>query len=148
MGLKVKDIVYLLDKKSHALVPCLIVEIISSVSIDGEKVYHVVQTPGKKKLKLEDYANPWFPSIEEAQQFLLETATAMIQSTIDAALSAASEHFGYRQDKTAADSLEEPAIFFKDVQNLDERVKIDLGNGQTATVSLPSEIINEKNTSD
>ena len=148
MALKVKDIVYLLDKKSHALVPCLVIEIISSVSIDGEKTYHIVQTPGKKKLKLQEYTSPWFSSIEEAQQFLLETATSMIQQTVDDALLSAREHFDYNHNKELEiSSPEEQTDFFKNVQDSEERVKIDLGNGQTATVSLPSEIINEKNTS-
>jgi len=149
MMLNVKDVVYLLDKKTQTLVPCLVVEIISSVSIDGEKTYHIVESPAKKKLKLENYGNPWFSSIEEAQAFLMETASSIIQKTVDKAILSAKEVFGIDSSILAEqsdNSLDQESLF-KDVQNDGEHVKIDLGDGQIANVRLPSEIINEKNSS-
>jgi len=144
MMLSVKDVVYLLDKKTQTLVPCLVVEIISSVSINGEKIYHIVESPAKKKLKLEDYTSAWFSSIDEAQKFLMNTATSIIQKTIDKATVAAANSFGVKQSE---ESQLNEGILFKNVQNAEERVKIDLGDGQIANVSLPSEIIYEKNSS-
>jgi len=148
MELNVKDVVFLLDKKTQNLVPCRVVEIISSVSLDGEKTYHVVEAPNEKKIKLEVYKGPWFPSIEDAQSFLMDTASSIIQKTVDKALKAANEHYGLQNNAISNESdFHEDESMFNDVQISSERVKIDLGNGQVGNISLPDVLDNEKNSS-
>ena len=42
--IKVGNIVYLLDKKTHAIVPCMIVEQVNSISLEGETTHHIMKT--------------------------------------------------------------------------------------------------------
>jgi hypothetical protein len=145
--LNVRDVIFLLDKKRQNLVPCQIVEIISSITIEGEKIHHIVMTPSEKTLKLEEFQGPWFTSIDKAQDFLLKAASELIQKAVDKALSVANENFGSSNSERSDDIsfFESQKNVLDKVQNLDESVKIDLGDGQIATVTLPSEMLDAKN---
>ena len=43
--LEVGDIIYMLDRKTQALVPCMVVEKVSSVTMQGENIHHVISPP-------------------------------------------------------------------------------------------------------
>ena len=142
MDLKVSDIIYLLDRKTHAIVPCKIIEKVSTVTLDGECVHHMVQPSSGKSLKLEDYKPPWFENLKMAREFLMESAINLIDASIEQAQKARDQAFGPEDDDQAFlnNSLAE-------VQNLNDGVKIDLGDGQTASVTLPRGMFDAENTS-
>ena len=134
--LKVGDVIYLLDKKTQAMVPCLVVEKINSVSLQGESTHHMVSTPAGKTIKLEDYKSPWFETIDDAKSFLLDAAKKLIQKSADAALKVAKESFDV-SDELQDDLGQVTDISFDQVQNTSDQVVVDLGNGQTAKVTMP-----------
>lgn len=128
--LKVGKIVYLLDKKTHAVVPCKIIEKIQSITETGETVKHVVRLPSEKSLTLETYKSPWFETIEGARTSLLESATALIDSTLEITRQKEEKYF---PSQKALDEAVSP-----DVQTSEEdAVYVELENGQKAKVSLP-----------
>ena len=128
--LKVGKIVYLLDKKTHAVVPCKIIEKIQSITETGETVKHVVRLPSEKSLTLETYKSPWFETIEDARTSLLESATALIDSTLEITRQKEEKYF---PSQKALDEAVSP-----DVQTSEEdAVYVELENGQKAKVSLP-----------
>lgn len=145
--LKVGNIVYLLDKKGHTIIPCMIVEQINSISLEGETTHHMMNTPTGKKIKLEGISAPWFKSLNEAREFLLETAKNLVDATIDKTKKITNEAFGPQKENDFTNEEFNPQkemLHFKNTQSGDitdktETVLIDLPDGQKARVTLPSE---------
>ena len=156
--LSVGDVVFILDKNTHAVVPCQLVEIISSITIDGEKTRHVVMTPaGKKKFKLEDQSTPWFSSHRETRDYLLEAATQLIDKTLGNAARVASKSFGVvveeSDDFMSSENQEHVSKSTEDIPDrnnfpdqdfLDnnESLYVEMG-GQKVKVTLPKALSNE-----
>ena len=142
--LSVGKVIYLLDKKTHAIIPCMVIEKVSSVSLEGETVHHIITSPTGKKIKLENYKSPWFPSIEEARTFLVDTSMKLIDRVINDALEIADNSFKTAQvaspnlDEPLSDVYEEDNTIESDVESFANNVLVDLGNGQTAKVTLSS----------
>tara|TARA_B100000131_G_C18028745_1_gene577535 strand:+ start:479 stop:877 length:399 start_codon:yes stop_codon:yes gene_type:complete len=128
--LKVGNIIYLLDKKTQGIVPCRVVERITSVSLEGETLTHIVESPTGKQVKIEDYKNPWFETMDSAREFLLNSATSLIDSTLEATRAAEEKYF-----KTSNfDQIDQIDVS----DNIsDNEVTIELADGQKARVNLP-----------
>ena len=154
--ISVGSVVYLLDKKTHTVVPCQIVEQVKSTTLEGEETYHTVKTPNQKSLRLEEYPNPWFSDIDEARDFLLAAATSLIDTTIQRAKDAEEECFPQAvhplsltvKDKPSKKEAPETLSASpkktrgrrskKKVEKTEEGgITVDLGEGQTARVTLP-----------
>lgn len=128
--LKVGNIVYLLDKKTHAVVPCKIVEKIQSIKEAGETVSHVVQSPNGKTLTLEDYKSPWFESLDGARDFLIDAATSLIDTTLETTKA--------KEASTFAPTAQESEAVSPEGLPIENSVTyIELENGQKAKISLP-----------
>ena len=158
MKLSVGDIVFVLDKKSKAVVPCQLVERISSVTLAGENVKNIAVSPGGKKFKLEEYDAPWFENYETAYDYLRETALKLVDDTMKRALGSAEKNFGYtHQAKPSVDlsALPEEKPAESNISQDDhdksiddsllqsEQVFVDIG-GQQVKVTLPKEFVNEQ----
>lgn len=143
--LSVGEVIYLLDKRTHAIIPCMVVEKVSSVSLEGENTHHMIASPNGKKIKLENYKSPWFPNIEEARSFLIDTSMSLIEKVISDALQVASKSFEITEaiSPEINSSLEEAYESNKKIEdgleNFANNAIVDLGNGQTAKVTLSSE---------
>lgn len=152
MKLSVGDVVFVLDKKSQAVVPCQLVERISSVTLNGEDIKNIVSTPTGKKFTLEEYDSVWFESYDQAYDYLKKAAISLVDATMTRARDVCEKSFGYTistdsdlQIKEAHDNHEE-ASEFKEVENTSptelssetEEVFVDLG-GQKVRVTLPKE---------
>lgn len=145
--INVGSVVYLLDKKTHTVVPCQIIEQVKSTTLEGEEVYHTVQTPNQKTLRLEDYGNPWFAEIEEAREFLLTAATTLISATIQKAVAAEEEYFPQavhpleisikETSKKSPDKKSGRRARKKATPPEDNKVTVDLGEGKKVNVTLP-----------
>ena len=141
----VGKIVYLFDRKNHKIVPCRVVEKINTISLSGESTHHMVQTPSKKTIKLEEYKGPQFSEISEAKSFLLEAAENLIDKTIEETLRIKSEVFPDAEQNFDDISLYEsteasvslPAPPVKE-QVSDGTLVVDLPDGKKAKVSLPN----------
>lgn len=151
MKLSVGDVIFVIDKKTQAVVPCQLVEIISSVTLEGEQVRHIASTPGSKKFTLEEYDSLWFESYEKAKSYLTNAALELVDSTMKRAEEAAIRTFGYTPNNSLYDAGEIPAAE-KDESSYSssmegnisdtEQVFVDIG-GQQVKVTLPKELINE-----
>jgi hypothetical protein len=124
---EVGSIVYLLNPSSHSLIPALVIEEITSRTINGTERRHIVDPGNGRTLKLEETSNPYFLDLDSARSFLLEAATKIV----DAAIARANKDASILQPKPHAE------LFAEDVSN----IRVDLGNGQTARVriNLPQE---------
>ena len=148
--ISVGSVVYLLDKKTHTVVPCQIVEQVKSITLEGEEIYHTVKTPNRKSLRLEDYSNPWFSDIDEAREFLLTAATSLIDTTIQKAKDTEEEYFPQaihplslsvsekeaRQD-TVTKKTKRRNSKKEEAKTEVNDITVDLGTGQKARVKLP-----------
>ena len=139
--LSVGEVLYLLDKKTQAIIPCMIVEKVSSISLEGENTHHMIVSPSGKKIRLENYKSPWFTTIKDARSFLLEASTKLIDRVIDDALSTAKSSFEMPANLEETQSDLSNDEITSSVQNFSEDVIIDLGDGKKAKVTLPSEVV-------
>jgi len=148
MKLSVGDVIFVIDKKTQAVVPCQLIEIISSVTLEGEQVKHIASTPGSKKFTLEEYDSLWFESYEKAKSYLTNAALKLVDSTMKRAEEAAIKTFGYAPLRPAEEvSTEEQAeSSYSSSQETNisdtEQVFVDIG-GQQVKVTLPKELANE-----
>ena len=155
MKLSVGKVVYVLDKKTHSVVPCQVVEVISSVTLDGEAVKNIVTSPSGKKIVLEDYNATWFESYEKAYDYLREAALELVSHTMRKASEVAFSSFGVRVDNHHQETDEKPQKSELDFQKLPEnseqnkgpdldpeQVFVDIG-GQQVKVTLPKELTYE-----
>ena len=149
MTINVGDLIYVLDIKTHTVVPCKIVEKVSSIKIGGEEVHHIAETPSGKNFKLENYKNPWFTTIEDSRDFLKSAAEKLIAGTIQRAQKIAESSFGetMKNEVLPGSSMSLEPLDEIEIQRLNKNIQVDLGSGQIANVSLPSELLNAENTS-
>ena len=159
MTISVGDLIYVLDVKVHTVVPCKVIEKVSSIRIEGEEIHHIVETPTGKNFKLENCKNPWFTTIEDSRDFLKVAAEKLITGTIQRAQKVAESSFGEATknvDELDASLFQNPSNgsniglgneTLDKTQSLNKNIQVDLGGGQVANVSLPDEIMNAESTS-
>ena len=141
--LNVGSVIYLLDKKTQSLVPCMVIEKVKSVTLEGENTHHIVITPTDQKVRLENYKAPWFETVEAAKDFLVEAALSLINKTVEKAVNAAEKSFNINNINSQADvEVSTPDESFQsNIPALDNTadVMVDLGDGQVAKVSISPE---------
>jgi hypothetical protein len=149
MKLSVGNVVYVLDKKTQAVVPCQLVERISSVTLNGEVIKNIASTPSGKKFVLEEYVSPWFENYDLAHEYLRNAALDLVKNTMNKAKEVAIKTFGHdsfnsklevkdnsqHADFNDSSSDENPTTLA--LENHDE-VLVDIG-GQQVKVTLPKE---------
>lgn len=123
--LNVGDFVYVLDSSTHSLKPHQIVEKVHTVTLNGDRVHHVLMSTNSKKSTLEVFQSPWFRNVHDARAFLLEAAEKLIDVAIEQAES----------ERIAAFSDAEERLN-NSVQNSDNHVIVKLSDGQQAKVNI------------
>ena len=136
--ISVGTVIYLLDNKTHTIVPCLVVEKVNSISLDGEKTHHILKTPSSKSLKLEDYKHPWFKTTDDAKTFLIDTATALVNRTIDKAKALEKDTFGEVLSPQEAINKSKDDDENNYVTSQEESVFVELEDGTKAKVNIPT----------
>lgn len=139
--LKVGSVVFVLDSSTNRVVPCQLVEIVSSVSLDGNSVSHVVTTPGsKKRLVLENSSNPWFATADSAKEHLMSSASRLIDNTIRQAVDLATRTYGeFLVEDNKIVSEDTPTT---SLEANSSSVYVEMA-GQKVKVSLPEELVYE-----
>jgi len=151
MNLNVGDIVFVIDKKTQSVVPCQLVERVSTVTLEGEATKHIASTPSGKRFNLSEYSSAWFETYEKTEEYLTSAALDLVKMTMKKAEESASKSFGYirannlssptPEDTKELHSFETPLE--SDVAlSENEQVYVDMG-GQKVRVTLPKEFINE-----
>jgi len=142
MKVNVGNIVFVLDNKTHNIIPCKVVEKVSSLTETGEKVYHILETPASKSFKLEDLKAPWFQDIESSKVHLMDAAQKLVDHTAQRALTAAERAFGHTEDKKTDVLIEDQFSSESSILTNEETVTVvDLGDGQKANIILPEELL-------
>ncbi len=131
----VGSIIYVLDSKTHALVPMLVIEEITKRvlgSTEPER-QHIVRNAAGKSYIVEEMASPVFNDLESARSFLTETAEKLINMTVVKAQSEAEANFSEAPRRATGD------------QGRRDDIIVDLGNGQKAklNIHLPNGILDE-----
>ena len=142
--LDVGKVIYLLDKKTQNVVPCRVVEKVSSISLSGENVHHIVETPAGKKLKIEDYKSPWFSTLEDTRDFLMNSAASLVETSIQRAERAREKSFPSAHDNSTS-LVDEESVLPDEISVVPpemsgEDLYVDLGNGQKAKVNFPKDV--------
>lgn len=149
-NLNVSDIIYVLDRKTHTVVPCQIVEIVSSVTLEGETITHIVSTPSaNKKFVLEEQKNPWFESFETARDYLEEAALRLVQETMKKSHEMAVTYYGITDNlenpeaKSCEEQVAVETTVLEEAEIADSSdVYVDM-MGQTVKVTLPKVLIDD-----
>lgn len=146
MKLSVGDVVFVMDKKTQAVVPCQLVERISSTTLTGEEIKNIAATPSGKTFTLESYEAPWFSSYDEAYDHLKDAALSLVDATMKKAAKAAQKSFNVRSEQITFDEVRQQSASLSTDKMPDpissEQVYVDIG-GQQVKVTLPKELSNE-----
>ena len=67
MQVDVGQLLFVLDTKSHSIVPAQVDEVLVSKTVKGETVQHKLIFPNGKKAVLEKMTAPWFTDISGAK---------------------------------------------------------------------------------
>ena len=144
MKTNVGDIIYILDSKTHTIIPCKIVEIVSSLRLEGESTFHIAEAPSGKSFKIEDLKSPMFKTIEDAKQHLLDAAEKLIDLTAKKAIKSANEAFGV-QESILENSINDLSDTYNEVAAVpafsEGVTKVELADGQKANIILPEALI-------
>ena len=140
MNLSVGDIVFVMDKKTQAVVPCQLVERISSITLSGENIRNIVSTPRGKQFVLEEYDSPWFQGFEEAHDYLKNAALSLGDATMKKAKEAAEKSFGISPVASVGEVASTEIL--KNTEKLEDQDFVDIA-GQKVKVTLPKEISGE-----
>ena len=140
MEVNVGQIVFVLNAKTHSLVPAQIDEVVVSRKLEGETTQHILILQNRKKVALENLQTPWFTELSKAKSYLLSEAEKMIDEVINQAGSAAAEHFSTPRDT----GLQAPAETAPELLQLGaenpSNFTVDIGDGRKARVTLPEEL--------
>ena len=153
MKMSVGRVIFVLSKESHSVVPCRIVEIVSSVTLEGETKTHIIEAPGgKKRIRLEDHDAPWFDTFDAARSYLLNAANALVDQTMNRALKVAQKSFDFTVesqvtshseglDSDLNDLEDTPKDTQMSFEETEDSLYVDMA-GQKVKVTLPKELIN------
>ena len=140
----VGNVIFVLNKETHSVVPCRIVEIVSSVTLKGQTTTHIVETPsGKKRIRLEDHDTPWFETFESAKEYLLSAANDLVDQTMERTLRVAQKSFGFElEGQETKPELTEKLNLPQEASTDSESnsLYVDMA-GQKVKVTLPKELI-------
>lgn len=141
MHVEVGQIVYVLDSKRHALVPCQVNEMVVSKTLKGENIHHVLFFPNSKQMVLENLKTPWFTDLNGAKAHLLQEAESMIDSVVENARTVAADSFDVMHD--SIDSPHPVPTAPPPAQLESSEMTVDLGDGVIGKVTLPKEFLSE-----
>jgi len=139
MQVDVGQLLFVLDTKSHSIIPAQIDEVIVSKTVKGETVQHKLAFPNGKKAVLEKMSAPWFTEIADAKSFLLSEAEKMIDKVVANATQTAEKHFKITSHVDASEDVYLPPDQQTPILNNDDQLTVDLGDGRKAKVHLPKE---------
>ena len=140
MSYEVGQILYTILNDKQIIIPVRVIEQIVIKDLDGETTEYKVLLPNKKnqKVNLEKLQNI-FLDLDEVNNFLIERAKKSIDLMIEDAISLEDEYFLIKNNENKKCKNEIKNDIIKN-----DRVKINLDNGQTANIIDNSAILDEK----
>ena len=127
MGYQVGQVVYLVSKKDTRIFPARVIEQISRRTLAGEEESYTIELPDKKasRVSLENIDAEIFVSLDLLKAHLLNEATSTIERVVENA--AVVQKRVFKSEATIQDSV---------LQDADDSVEIDMGDGVKARVNL------------
>ena len=139
MQVDVGQLLFVLDTKSHSIIPAQVDEVIVSKTVKGETVQHKLAFPNGKKAVLEKMSAPWFVEIADAKSFLLSEAEKMIDKVVQNATVTAEKYFDSRTHVNQIEDVYQSPDQLIPTTNDSDQLTVDLGDGRKAKVHLPKE---------
>ena len=139
MSIEVDSLIFILSSQPPRLIPCKVVEQIVSKKSTGVSTTHMISTPSDKTYTLENLKQPWFPSLDEAEDYLINQAKQIVEKTIDRARKDSKDWFS-QNDELDYNQEPEKDLFFEDVKLPENETTIMLENGIKARVIIPDEL--------
>ena len=125
MAYEVGQVLFLIMRKKHGVVPVRVVEQVTRKSLDGEETSYRVEVPGQDEVyDLTELNGEIYTSIKSVKERLHANAERAIGDIVRAAEKISAKYFGNVM----------PVPLEPDDS---ESVKVDLGDGTTANVMLP-----------
>jgi hypothetical protein len=129
---QVGQILYTIIEDKKIIVPVRIIEEVTIKNLDYEKTIYKVMLPNKKSQKVElDRFDQVFQEIDEASNFLIENAKKAIEKISYDALELEEKFFKKEETKELVPQIDDGAC-----NNDDNKVKIDLGDGTSASINV------------
>lgn len=126
------QVIYTVIETKKTIVPVKIVEEITVKKLDFEKTTYKVLLPNSKKqiVDLERF-DLSFSDIDSASEYLINNAKKAIEDITFKALDLEEKHFSENIDNVLEDEIDNDSC-----NNENNNVKIDLGDGTTAKISV------------
>ena len=129
---QVGQILYTIIEDKKIIVPVRIIEEVTIKNLDYEKTIYKVMLPNKKSQKVElDRFDQVFKEIEEASSFLIDNAKKAIEKISCDALELEEKFFRKEDTKEVVPQIDDGVC-----NNDDKKVKIDLGDGTSASINV------------
>lgn len=148
---EVGQILYTILENKYKVIPLKISEQVITKTLEKESITYKAIIPGKKKIKvnLNEVSNIW-DNLEEVENHLLNNAKSAVSKMIEESNSLRQKFFkeeiNNKDDLSACNNeLNGDIIKHDDYDdNIESKIKVDLGNGQIANLINPIEDLDQK----
>jgi len=148
---EVGQILYTILENKYKVIPLKISEQVITKTLEKESITYKAIIPGKKKIKvsLSEVSNIW-ENLEEVEKHLLNNAQTAVSKMIEESNTLQQKYFNKedpnKDDLSACnnESLDDIIKHDQYDDNIESKIKVDLGNGQIANLINPVEDLDQK----
>ena len=148
---EVGQILYTILENKYKVIPLKISEQVITKTLEKESITYKAIIPGKKKVKvnLSEVSNIW-DNLEEVEKHLLNNAKSAVSKMIEESNALRQKYFKEevvdKDDLSACNNESNGDIIKHDDydDNIESKIKVDLGNGQIANLINPIEDLDQK----
>jgi hypothetical protein len=140
---EVGDIVYLLSRKNHKIVPAMVESVTTIKKIAGIDVTHEMSIPGApptQKIVLENLDVDVFKGVQPLREHMLKIAQEKVNNDIVVVEELVRSAWPTADTHHSNTEMQIPELFEKETKK-PSVVKVQLPDGSTANVQMPSELI-------
>ena len=148
---EVGQILYTILENKYKVIPLKISEQVITKTLEKESITYKAIIPGKKQVKvnLSEVSNIW-DNLEEVEKHLLNNAKSAVSKMIEESNALRQKYFKEevvdKDDLSACNNESNGDIIKHDDydDNIESKIKVDLGNGQIANLINPIEDLDQK----
>ena len=148
---EVGQILYTILENKYKVIPLKISEQVITKTLEKESITYKAIIPGKKQVKvnLSEVFNIW-DNLEEVEKHLLNNAKSAVSKMIEESNALRQKYFKEevvdKDDLSACNNESNGDIIKHDDydDNIESKIKVDLGNGQIANLINPIEDLDQK----
>lgn len=146
---EVGQILYTILENKYKVIPLKVSEQVITKTLEKETITYKAIIPGKGKTKvnLSDVSNIW-ENLEDVENHLLENAKTAIKKMVEESFDLKEKYFKDKEnlleDLSACNNEIQDDIIESDNNNIESKIKVDLGNGQVANLINTIEDLDQK----